>query len=127
MRGKTRPQKSWIPTKELILERRALELAEIMRGDAEDYFGGRLLMLRMSLGLSPEQISPRCGLDKSSWRNWEGGMVPRNLPEVVQKIVAATGVNRDWMLWGPDTEAESRARSRCSAPHLREMPPAVAV
>lgn len=64
-------------------------------------FGVRLLLLRRHLGLTQRQIAARCDLDDGSWSNWEKGSNPRNMPEVVEKVAAATGVDRDWgYAWG---------------------------
>jgi len=68
----------------------------------EDTFGGRLLLLRHSLGLTSEQIAEKCGLNRASWNTWEHGVSPRNMAEVVEKIHQGTGADRGWLMWGTD-------------------------
>jgi len=72
-----------------------------------DSFGVRLLLVRRSLGMSQEEAAVKCGLDNGSWSNWENGKNPRNLAEVVHKIVMATNVDRDWLIWGGDLSPSS--------------------
>lgn len=83
----------------------ALQVAEHWR--PRDSFGNRLLLLRRTLGLSQEEAAAKCGLDNGSWSNWENGKNPRQLAEVVHKIVRATGVDRDWLIWGGDLGSQS--------------------
>jgi transcriptional regulator with XRE-family HTH domain len=67
----------------------------------EDSFGMRLRILRYHLGLSVEELSERCAVRPATWGKWERGeSEPRSLARVIGRIVAATGVNRDWLLWG---------------------------
>lgn len=66
----------------------------------QDSFGVRLLLVRRTLGLSQEEAAAKCGLDNGSWSNWENGAHPRQLPEVVHKIVRTFNVDRDWLIWG---------------------------
>ena len=75
-----------------------------------DTFGSRLVLIRRELGLSTEEIADRCGLKHQTWSTWERGATPRGMNAVVAKIALATGVNRDWLMWGgPLGEAESLA------------------
>ena len=66
----------------------------------EDTFAGRLLLLRHELGESTEALAARCGLKHQTWSTWERGSSPRNMSAVVAAISLATGVDRDWLMWG---------------------------
>ena len=57
-------------------------------------------MVRRRMGWNIKEASAKAGLDDGSWSNWERGALPRNLAEVVGRIQAATGVDRDWLVWG---------------------------
>lgn len=66
-------------------------------------FASRLVRLRRELGWNQGEAAARCGLDDGSWSNWERGVSPRRMAEVVAAIHEATGVDRDWLMWGdPD-------------------------
>lgn len=65
-----------------------------------DAFGLRLVHLRKHLKLSSVAIAALCDLKPSTWASWETGARPQDLIGVVNKIVAATGVDRDWLLFG---------------------------
>ena len=66
----------------------------------EDEFALRLRMMRARLGLSVEEISARCGVKMATWSSWERGTAPRGMNRIVERIAAATGVDRDWLMWG---------------------------
>lgn len=94
-----------------------------------DSFGLRLLLLRRSLGLKQEEAAKLCGLDNGSWSNWENGKLPRNMAEVVHKIVRATNVDRDWLIWGGDlapssTKWKNGDRETAGQRHLYSLGPA---
>lgn len=82
----------------------------------EDTFGYRLYLLRSELGLTLKEVAALCDLNDKSWSNWEQGHSPRNQLDVVKKIADATGVNRDWLMWG-----STSARKRTSD-HLQALP-----
>jgi transcriptional regulator with XRE-family HTH domain len=67
-----------------------------------DTFGQRLRVLRLGLGdISIKEAAARCGVPTATWNAWErGANSPRNMGAIVQTIVAATGVDRDWLMWG---------------------------
>lgn len=68
-------------------------------------FGSRLAMVRRHLGWNQKEAALRSGLDKASWSNWERGIsTPQRMNEVVDKIAAATGADRDWLMWGTPSE-----------------------
>lgn len=66
----------------------------------EDTFGSRLLLLRRHRHMTVEQIAKLCGIAQPTWTTWENGARPRDFLKAVQKITAATGVDRNWLLWG---------------------------
>jgi len=65
-----------------------------------DTFAARLALLRRELGITAEEAAARCGLNRATWQTWEHGASPRNMSAVVAKIALATGVSRDWLMWG---------------------------
>jgi transcriptional regulator with XRE-family HTH domain len=67
----------------------------------EDTFGMRLRILRFDLDVSVDDICEQTGIRPPTWGKWERGeSEPRGLPRVVARIVEATGVDREWLLWG---------------------------
>lgn len=67
----------------------------------KDTFGGRLILLRHALGaLTIQEAAEMCGQKTATWSTWERGSRPRKMDEVVQEISDATGVDRDWLMWG---------------------------
>lgn len=75
-----------------------------------DTFGARLALIRQHFHWNVLEAATACGLVDQSWSNWEGGKIPRNMPEVCTKIAAATGADFTWLMVGGDL-----ARSRCFA------------
>lgn len=65
-----------------------------------DSFGSRLFLTRRAQKMTVEQIAHLCGVAQPTWTTWENGARPRDLVAVVQRIAAATGVDRDWLMWG---------------------------
>lgn len=65
-----------------------------------DTFGARLALLRRQLRLTTEEIADLCGLNRGTWQTWEKGASPRNMNAVVAAISLATGVDKDWLMWG---------------------------
>ena len=63
-------------------------------------FGTRLVMVRRHLGWGQSEAAEKCGLDQRSWSTWERGASPRNAAQIVAKIAATTGADRDWLMWG---------------------------
>lgn len=61
----------------------------------------RLLVVRKTLGMSAATIAKTVGVRQATWSSWETGATrPYGLDEVVTKIAAATGVDRNWLMWG---------------------------
>jgi transcriptional regulator with XRE-family HTH domain len=65
-----------------------------------DTFATRLVLARAAAGMTRDEAAAACGLNRATWRLWEQGGSPRNMAEVVSKIAAGLGVDRDWLLWG---------------------------
>jgi transcriptional regulator with XRE-family HTH domain len=78
-----------------------------------DTFAARLRLIRFQLGWSVEEASAVCGTKPATWSTWERGASPRGMDAVVRAIVAASGVDRDWLMWGgplmPSTKWISRS------------------
>lgn len=65
-----------------------------------DTFATRLLIARSQRDMTQQQAADACGINRATWALWEGGSSPRNMADVVMKIAAGLGVDRDWLLWG---------------------------
>lgn len=82
-----------------------------------DTFASRLIEVRRALGLTVEQAADRCGLKRPTWGSWESGALPRNMAAVVARIALATGVDRDWLMFGGERPApDPRVTPRYRAP-----------
>lgn len=87
-------------------------------------FGARLALVRQKMGWgNVAEAARECGLDRESWRLWEQqGREPRRFITVAMAIAARTGVDLDWLVYGPD-----RARSRVTAGYPSRDPLATRV
>lgn len=64
-------------------------------------FGSRLAEARRVARLSVEEAALACGLKHAAWSMWEReDSSPRNMAEVVEKIEAGLGVDRNYLMWG---------------------------
>lgn len=91
-------------------------------------FADRLRLLRLADGdQSVQAMATKCGVPTPSWRKWEHGAMPHDLPKIVRRIHQATGVDMAWLafgtaLTGPGTPAEEHsASSRCIERTLAEV------
>jgi transcriptional regulator with XRE-family HTH domain len=76
-----------------------------------DSFAARVMLARAHVGLNIEDAAQKCGLNRQSWSNWERGMKPRDMVEVVEAISDGLGIDRDWLLFGgPLAKPEKRHR-----------------
>jgi transcriptional regulator with XRE-family HTH domain len=75
-------------------------------------FATRLRAVRRELGLQQDPFAALVGFPRPSVAAWEGGTRPRDLADVVQKISAATGVDRDWLMWGDPSDQGGLATHR---------------
>ena len=84
-----------------------------------DTFGTRIWAMRRELGWNRQRLAAECGVSPASVRSWERGSLPRNMPQVVQAISDATGVDRDWLMWGETNrrlspDSSLNGENRCS-------------
>lgn len=89
------------------------QVREDKRTIPADTLRARLKLARMHAGdLTIREAADRCGLIHASWANWEKGMEPRGLVDIVDAISEGLGIDRDWLLFGgPLTQPEGRARA----------------
>lgn len=66
----------------------------------KDTLAARIVVLRNALGLSRREFSQLTGLTENALQGIEGGRSPHKLQQKIQAIQAATGVDRDWLMWG---------------------------
>jgi transcriptional regulator with XRE-family HTH domain len=68
---------------------------------SDQSFGARLAMIRQAMGWNAKEAALACGLPQNSWRGWEAqSRSPRNVLDVVERIVERTGVDDYWLLTG---------------------------
>jgi hypothetical protein len=87
------------------------------RGDIPaDTFANRLLLARTHAGyLTVKEAAERCGLNYGSWSNWERGVRPRDLLEVVRDVSVGLRIDYEWLLFGgPLLGARGRPAKRAS-------------
>lgn len=79
-----------------------------------DTFANRVMLARVHAGFQTiDDAAKRCGLNRQSWSNWEKGMKPRDLLDVVEAISDGLGVDRNWLLFGgPLAKPAAAARRR---------------
>jgi transcriptional regulator with XRE-family HTH domain len=85
-------------------------------------FGARLALIRQHKGWNIAEAERACGVGRGSWALWEQGRVPSRYITVCMQIAGATGVDLDWLVYGPD-----RARSRVTAGYPSRDPLATRV
>lgn len=74
----------------------------------DDSFQNRLGLIRVALGgLNIKEAATLCAISPESWRRWEDGTPPRNLPEVCRKIHRATGLDYRWLMVGGPLEVQN--------------------
>ena len=65
-----------------------------------DTLAARVTVLRSQLGMSRRQFAAHTGLTENQLQGIEEGRSPQKLPQKIQMICKATGVDRDWLMWG---------------------------
>ena len=65
-----------------------------------DTLGARLELLRRELGWSQRKAAEVTGVPFGTWQGMEVGRKTMMLDQHVAKIVASTGYDRDWLMWG---------------------------
>lgn len=91
-----------------------------------DSLGNRLVLIRRELNLTQRSAAMQTGVTFGTWQGMEDGRSPHRLDEVVAKISASLGVDRDWLMWGsgaagtsyPPTTERSSGDSRTLSPAL---------
>lgn len=71
-----------------------------------DTLGARVVVIRHSLGLSRRQLSQLTGITENALQGLEEGRSPHRLPDKIQAIHEATGVSREWLMWGGPLSGE---------------------
>jgi transcriptional regulator with XRE-family HTH domain len=83
-------------------------------------FALRLRATRLHLGLNQQEFAAHCGLRNTEISRWEAGSMPRRLHLVVKAISDATGVDRDWLMWGePGPDGDGDVTTGLLRPLLR--------
>lgn len=75
----------------------------------------RFALVRHRMGWNQKEASKECGLAESMWARIENGVVPRNLIDVIEKVVERTGVSREWLAFGPGQRPGGLGDSRRAA------------
>ena len=65
-----------------------------------DTLGARLELLRHELGWSQRKAAEVTGVPFGTWQGMELGRRTLSLDQHIAKIVAATGYDREWLMWG---------------------------
>lgn len=89
---------------------------------AADTLAARLVLLRREMGWSQREASEATGVPFGVWQGMELLRETRGLDRHVVRIAAASGYDRDWLMWGgplaspshtqPDNDRYLRARAR---------------
>lgn len=66
----------------------------------DDTLANRLVLIRRTLGLTQRMAAELCGLTFGEWQSLEDGRAARGIDQKVNRICAAVGVDRDWLMWG---------------------------
>jgi len=67
---------------------------------AADTLAARLLLLRHEMGWSQRKAATLTGVPYRVWQGMESGLETRGLDRHVVAIAAASGYDRDWLMWG---------------------------
>lgn len=71
-----------------------------------DDLATRVVILRTQMGLNRRQFAHLTGLSENQLQGMEDGRSPHKLPEKIQAIHKATGVSREWLMWGGPLNGE---------------------
>lgn len=77
--------------------------------DAND-FASRLAAVRHRMRWNTKEAARECGVPAATWRLWEEGAMPRNLITICMAIHGRTGVDLDWLVYGPVKPAVNPGR-----------------
>lgn len=63
--------------------------------------GARLALVRQRFGWNMKEAALACSIAQGSWREWElRDRVPRDYPQMMQRIADRTGVDLLWLMTG---------------------------
>jgi hypothetical protein len=66
-------------------------------------FAARLALVRHRQGWNIKEAALACGVPPQSWRGWEvQHRLPHDMVDTVKRIALRTGVDREWLLFGPE-------------------------
>lgn len=65
-----------------------------------DTMANRLVLLRREMHWTQREAAMACAVPYGSWQSLEDGRDARGLDRKISAIAAATGVDRDWLMWG---------------------------
>lgn len=90
-----------------------------------DTWGARLAIVRQKMGWNYTEAGKECGINATSWHNWEDGGGCRQMHRIAHKIARRTGVSFTWLVAGgpmPQPDPDD-VKSRCdSVIDLRVIP-----
>lgn len=72
-----------------------------------DTLAARVLLVRTSLEMNRKQFADLTGLTENQLQSIESGRSPHQLAAKITRMVLATGVDRDWLMWGGPLEQEN--------------------
>jgi transcriptional regulator with XRE-family HTH domain len=94
-------------------EDRGLAPAATHRKIPSDTLAIRIMIARVSVGLTIKEAAERCGLNYGSWSNWEAGKRPLDYMDVTDAISEGLDVDPEWLRrGGPLTPAPPTQRDR---------------
>lgn len=86
-----------------------IDLTEEANWIPEDTFGARLAVIRAKKRWNVLRAATECGLDSSSWTNWERDInKPQDYEMVCKKVARAFGCDLNWLANGGPMPARSR-------------------
>ena len=65
-----------------------------------DNLANRFVLVRTQLGMDRKKFAALTGLTENQLQSIESGRSPRDLPAKVNRVHLATGVDREWLMWG---------------------------
>lgn len=72
-----------------------------------DTLAHRFLLVRAQLGLDRKHFAVLTGLTENQLQSIESGRSPRDLAAKVNRVHLATGVDREWLMWGGPLKTEN--------------------
>ena len=83
-----------------------------------DTLATRLIILRHELGWTQRDATHETGVPYGVWQGMESGRETRGLNRHIVAIAAASGYDRDWLMWGgPLTSGPEPGGSRVTTPY----------